>query len=304
MLAGLRWQRRSRPSRSRCSQSGNARVRQHVTVPSRCLTPVLLVHPNGGAGAYIAATGFTSELEGSQTSPSRPGRARPAPASSTASASTDSSSPVFGDQPQRRRAPLAERALERALLPQRLVAASARRACVARAGRCRSAGCVRDRPSRRGPSAPARAAAVEARAGALLHAADVHVLGQHVAAEREARDRIRGVAADAGQLRQVVRPAVRCDLLRGALEVECAPVVAEPLPLADDVRRLCRGERVDRRPPLEPGQPARDDARRPASAAASPRRRGSRTGRASDARADRVRARRTSAGAPPSRARP
>ena len=42
------------------SQNGNARVRQHVTVPSRCLAPVLLVHPNGGAGAYIAATGFTT----------------------------------------------------------------------------------------------------------------------------------------------------------------------------------------------------------------------------------------------------
>jgi len=42
------------------SQNGNARVRQHVTVPSRCLAPVLLVHPNGGAGAFIAATGFTS----------------------------------------------------------------------------------------------------------------------------------------------------------------------------------------------------------------------------------------------------
>lgn len=42
------------------SQKGNARVRQHVTVPSRCLAPVLLVHPNGAAGAYIAATGFTS----------------------------------------------------------------------------------------------------------------------------------------------------------------------------------------------------------------------------------------------------
>ena len=42
------------------SQQGRARVRQHVTVPSRCLAPVLLVHPNGAAGAYIAATGFTS----------------------------------------------------------------------------------------------------------------------------------------------------------------------------------------------------------------------------------------------------
>lgn len=42
------------------SPHGNAFVRQHVTVPARCLAPVLLVHPNGGAGAYIAATGFTS----------------------------------------------------------------------------------------------------------------------------------------------------------------------------------------------------------------------------------------------------
>ena len=41
------------------SSHGNAFVRQHVTVPARCLAPVLLVHPNGGATAYIAATGFT-----------------------------------------------------------------------------------------------------------------------------------------------------------------------------------------------------------------------------------------------------
>ena len=42
------------------SSAGNARVRQHVTLPSRCLAPVLLVHPNGGAAAYIAATGFAT----------------------------------------------------------------------------------------------------------------------------------------------------------------------------------------------------------------------------------------------------
>jgi hypothetical protein len=42
------------------SSHGNAFVRQHVTVPARCLAPVLLVHPNGGATAYIAATGFAS----------------------------------------------------------------------------------------------------------------------------------------------------------------------------------------------------------------------------------------------------
>jgi hypothetical protein len=31
-----------------------------VTVPARCLAPVVLVHPNGNPAAYIAATGFTS----------------------------------------------------------------------------------------------------------------------------------------------------------------------------------------------------------------------------------------------------
>lgn len=40
------------------SSSGDARIRQHVTVPSRCLAPVVLIHPNGNAGAYIMATGF------------------------------------------------------------------------------------------------------------------------------------------------------------------------------------------------------------------------------------------------------
>jgi len=40
------------------SSNGNARVRQHVTVPARCLAPVLLVHPNGNLMRYIAATGF------------------------------------------------------------------------------------------------------------------------------------------------------------------------------------------------------------------------------------------------------
>ena len=39
---------------------GDARIRQHVTVPSRCLAPVVLVHPNGVAARYIAVSGFTN----------------------------------------------------------------------------------------------------------------------------------------------------------------------------------------------------------------------------------------------------
>jgi hypothetical protein len=42
------------------SHNGNARIRQHVSVPARCLAPVLLVHPNGNTGRYIAASGFVT----------------------------------------------------------------------------------------------------------------------------------------------------------------------------------------------------------------------------------------------------
>jgi hypothetical protein len=40
---------------------GDARIRQMVTVPSRCLAPVVLVRIQGaaGPGSYIAASGFT-----------------------------------------------------------------------------------------------------------------------------------------------------------------------------------------------------------------------------------------------------
>jgi hypothetical protein len=40
------------------SSEGNARIKQHVTVPARCLAPVVLVHPNGNLTRYIAASGF------------------------------------------------------------------------------------------------------------------------------------------------------------------------------------------------------------------------------------------------------
>jgi hypothetical protein len=40
------------------SSAGDARISQRVTLPAKCLAPVVLVHPNGNAAAYIAATGF------------------------------------------------------------------------------------------------------------------------------------------------------------------------------------------------------------------------------------------------------
>ena len=96
--------------------------------------------------------------------------------------------------------------------------------------------------------------------GALLDALHVRVDGQDVAAEREVADRSRGVRADAGQLGQVVRPPVGRDVLRGAVQADRAPVVAEALPLDDHVRGRRGCERLDGRPALEPGPPARDHA--------------------------------------------
>jgi hypothetical protein len=40
------------------SSHGDARIEQSVSVPARCLAPVVLVHPNGNTARYIAATGW------------------------------------------------------------------------------------------------------------------------------------------------------------------------------------------------------------------------------------------------------
>lgn len=40
------------------SSGGDARIDDTVDLPSTCLAPVVLVHPNGGAGAYIAVSGW------------------------------------------------------------------------------------------------------------------------------------------------------------------------------------------------------------------------------------------------------
>jgi hypothetical protein len=42
------------------SATGNATIADMITLPATCLAPIVLVHPNGGAGAYIAATGWSS----------------------------------------------------------------------------------------------------------------------------------------------------------------------------------------------------------------------------------------------------
>lgn len=42
------------------SSTGNATIVDTITLPATCLAPVVLVHPNGGSTAYIAATGWRS----------------------------------------------------------------------------------------------------------------------------------------------------------------------------------------------------------------------------------------------------
>lgn len=40
------------------STAGNARIRDQFTLPAKCLAPTVLIHPNGSATTYIAASGF------------------------------------------------------------------------------------------------------------------------------------------------------------------------------------------------------------------------------------------------------
>ena len=163
------------------------------------------------------------------------------------------------DGAQRDRPPLPEGALEPRLLAQRLVPSPPRRA----GGRERAVAATRDAgDADRCPEIEERlrTGAVEARPGALLNPPDVRVDRQHVAPEGEIADGGGGVRTDAGELGEVVRPAVNGHLPGGTVQIDGAAVVAEPLPLDDHVRRGRARERLDARPALEPGLPARDHA--------------------------------------------
>src|SRR5918999_3499623 len=107
---------------------------------------------------------------------------------------------------------------------------------------------------------PSAASAADA-AAPLDDPLHVHVHRYHGLAVCEPRDGGGRVAPDSGQLRQIFGPTFGRDLTRRPVEVQRAPVVAEALPLADDV---CSGrvrKSLDRRPALEPGEVARHDAR-------------------------------------------
>ena len=165
-----------------------------------------------------------------------------------------------GQRAERDGPPLAERALERALPPLWLEAAAAGRAA---SGEWAGGAAGDPGQADRGAQIHERRRRVrrERRAGAVEEAADVRVDGENRSPERESRHRVSRVAAHARQLGEILRPAARRDAAGRAMEIERAPVVAESLPLRDDVGRGRRGERLDGRPALEPGEVARDHAR-------------------------------------------
>jgi len=97
-------------------------------------------------------------------------------------------------------------------------------------------------------------------AGAFLYAAHVGVDRQDVSPEREVPDCRSGVRPDAGELGEIVWPALGRDLLCGTMEIQPATVVAEPLPFTDHVRRRRCRERCHCRPPFQPGEITRNHA--------------------------------------------
>ena len=155
---------------------------------------------------------------------------------------------------------------------------------------------VRQHRARRPPTGAACIACAFAIAAAdehpEEHARDVGVDDRGALAEREAHDRAGGVGADAleaTQRRLVGRqPAVVAldRLARDRLQAPRPDVVAERAPrLAPRPLRRRRRQRVERRVLLEPLRGTSAARDRPASAAASPRRRGCGTGRRSSATA-------------------
>src|SRR5262249_5018732 len=123
------------------------------------------------------------------------------------------------DEAQRAGAPLAERAFEPRLLPQRLRAAPARRTASGE----RTDPAARDAREADGrPEIHQRLAGGggEVMSRALLNASDIRVDGEGGAAEGKARHRCGGVRTDSRQLRQVLRPAVLGDVLRRTVQVD------------------------------------------------------------------------------------
>ena len=163
------------------------------------------------------------------------------------------------DELERRGPTLAERPLESALLASRLVAGSSGGALGSQ-----RAGVTAGDPSEadRGPEIHEClcGGTGEAVAGPPLDAVDIDVVREHILAEGEVADRRCGVRPDAGEVRQVIRPAFGRDQPRCAVERECAPVVAEALPGTNHLIGRGGCKVLGRRPALEPGEIPGHDA--------------------------------------------
>ena len=154
----------------------------------------------------------------------------------------------LGYEPQRLRSALAERAFEARLLAQRLVTPTSRGAHGLERADSRKRG-MRARQT----VAPRSINACPA-AGEKRWPVRSWMRLTFVSTGRTSRPSAKFATAAAvygptpGSSVQVIRPAVGCDRLRGAMEIQAAAVVAEPLPLPDDVRR-----RMQRRAPSTVG---------------------------------------------------
>src|SRR5207302_8090426 len=92
----------------------------------------------------------------------------------------------------------------------------------------------------------------ERKTSPLLDATHVRIDGQNITAQRKVAHRRGGIGPNAREVREIVRPAVDRDPLRGSVQVQATPVVAESLPFPDDIRRRGGGKSRRRRPPLQP----------------------------------------------------
>src|SRR2546423_14105707 len=148
----------------------------------------------------------------------------------------------FRNESQRLRAAVPERAFVPGLLAKRLVSPPARgTTCRERTdAAARNAGQADGRPEIHERLCGGRR---EAMSRAFLHAAHVRVDGEDGTTQRKVPDRRSRVRPDAPQLGEAVRPTPRRDPLRGPVQVQAAPVVAEPLPRTKPIRRRSGPER-------------------------------------------------------------
>ena len=163
------------------------------------------------------------------------------------------------DQAKRRRTPLAERALERSLAARRLVASAPRRTVlgqrtgVAAWNTCDTDGRAEIHERLRGRSC--EGFPVLRRTRSTLTST-----GRTSSPNAKQRRAAAVYGPTPGSSVRSSGQPVGGDPVRSPLELHCAPVVAEPLPLSNDTGRRGRRERLDARPALEPRQVARNDS--------------------------------------------